>query len=229
MKQTHIKWIIVGVLIAVIWILIGVLDIGSYLTFESLYQNKVKLSGYVSANYGVAVLTYIGVYITVIVLALPGAAVMTIGGGVLFGVLPALVFANIAATTGATISFLMARYLIGDWVQNKYKKSLIKFNQEMSENGKNYLLTLRLIPIFPFFMINLASALTKVSLFTFAWTTSLGIIPGSFAYALAGNNLSNIQSAKGILSKEVIVVFVILGILSLAPPLAKKYLLKKNE
>jgi uncharacterized membrane protein YdjX (TVP38/TMEM64 family) len=171
---------------------------------------------------------YIGVYITVIVLALPGAAIMSISGGVLFGILPAMLYVNIAATTGATLSFLLSRYLIGSWVQSKYKSSLSNFNKEMDENGKRYLITLRLIPILPFFMINLAAGLTQISVFTFIWTTTLGIVPGSFAYVLAGNNLSSIQSANEILSKEVIFVFVILGLLSLVHPLSKKYLAKKQ-
>lgn len=213
--------LVIGILI-IIWILLSVFNIGDYLTFENLHKNKVKLNSFVEQNYITAVLTYIGVYILVLVLALPGAAIMTLAGGVMFGVLPALVIVNIAATIGATLSFILSRYIMGDWVQKKYSERLKKFNHEMDNHGKNYLLTLRLIPIFPFFMINLAAGMTKIPLLTFIWTTSLGTIPGTFAYTLAGNNLSNIESPSEILSKEILIVFVVLGIISLVPTVIQK-------
>ncbi len=214
--KTYQKIVLVIGILIIIWILLSVFNIGDYLTFENLHKNKVKLNNFVEQNYITAVLTYIGVYILVLVLALPGAAIMTLAGGVMFGVLPALVIVNIAATIGATLSFILSRYIMGDWVQKVQRKTR-KVNREMDNHGKNYLLTLRLIPIFPFFMINLAAGMTKIPLLTFIWTTSIGTIPGTFAYTLAGNNLSNIESPSEILSKEILLVFVVLGIISLVP------------
>ena len=210
------------ILIIAINYLINYMGYGDFLSFESLKANKESLNEFVNSNYPYTVLAYILIYFVVVSFMLPGGAVLSLAGGVLFGPLRATLFINIGASSGAMASFFISRYLIGDWVQEKFSKQLKKFNDELDENGSNYLLTLRFIPLFPFFLINIAAGLTKIKPSKFLWTTILGIIPGSYAYALAGNNLSSISDSSEILSFNVIIVFVVIGILSLLPTIRKK-------
>ena len=202
--------------------LVKYLGYDQLLTFENLKANKENLSNFVEQNYLYTVLIYIGVYFVVTALMLPGGAVLSLTGGVLFGPIRATLFINIGATLGATASFFISRYLVGDWAQKKFANQLKKFNEEIDTHGSNYLLTLRFVPLFPFFLINIASGLTKIKPSKFIWTTMFGIIPGSYAYALAGNNLSSITSLSGILSFNVIIVFVVLGVISFIPIILKK-------
>lgn len=192
------------------------------LTFENLKTNKESLSRYVEQNYAYTVAIYILVYFAVISFMLPGGAILSLTGGVLFGPIRATLFINVGATLGAMVSFFISRYFVGDWAQNKFENQLKKFNDEIEGHGSNYLLTLRFLPIFPFFLINIASGLTKIKPAKFLWTTMIGIIPGSYAYALAGNNLSSITNISEILSFNVIIVFVVLGVISLIPIVLRK-------
>lgn len=219
------KWmkIVIAILIiASVNYLVKYLGYDELLTFESLQANKDNLSNFVEANYIYTILIYIVIYFVTTALMLPGGAVLSLSGGVLFGPIRATIFINVGATLGAMASFFISRYLVGDWAQKKFESQLKRFNQEIDTHGSNYLLTLRFVPLFPFFLINIASGLTKIKPSKFLWTTMLGIIPGSYAYALAGNNLSSITSISGILSFNVIIVFVLLGIISFIPIILKK-------
>mgnify|MGYP003338813204 CR=1 FL=1 len=131
-------------------------------------------------------------------------------------------FVNLGATTGATLAFLAARYLLRDWVERKFGKWLGSLQQGIAENAFSYLMTLRLIPLFPFFAINLVSGLTRMNVGTYVAATALGIIPGSFVYAYAGRQLGTINSLKEIASPNVIGAFVLLGLLALVPTVYKK-------
>jgi uncharacterized membrane protein YdjX (TVP38/TMEM64 family) len=159
-------------------------------------------------------------------LSLPGAVILTLAGGFLFGAVGATFFVNIGATTGATLAFLTARYLLKDTVEQKFGKWLGPFQEGFAKNAFSYLLTLRLIPLFPFFVVNLVSGLTRVRLGTYVAATALGIIPGSFVYAYAGRQLGTINSLKEIASPNVIGAFVLLGLLALVPVVYKKYAAK---
>jgi len=219
------KWMkVLIVIFTIVFInyLIKYLGYDKLLTFENLQANKDNLNSFVEVNYLYTVLVYIGVYIVTTALMLPGGGVLSLTGGVLFGPIKATIFINFGATIGAMASFFLSRYLVGEWAQIKFKNQLEKFNREIETHGSNYLLTLRFVPLFPFFLINIASGLTKIKPSKFLWTTMLGIIPGSYAYALAGNNLSSITSISEILSFNVIIVFVVLGIISLIPIILKK-------
>ncbi len=132
------------------------------------------------------------------------------------------------ATLGAFIIFIAARFFIGEMVQRKYGEKLEKFNKELEVNGKNYLLTLRLIPIFPFFLINLFAGVTKIKPLTFLWTTSLGIIPSSFAYAYSGYAVAKLGAEPGV-PKNLIFAFLLLAILSIVPVLYKKLKARKTQ
>ena len=192
------------------------------LTFENLNKNRQLLTTYVSQNYVQSVILYIGIYIIIVAVNLPGAAVMTLSGAVLFGILPAMLYVNVSATIGGSIAFIVSRKFLGEFFQAKFGQQLKKFNGEIDRYGKNYLLTMRLIPVFPFFFVNIAAGMTKISLMTFVWTTSLGTIPGTFAYVYAGYNISNIGSSGEILSPQVIFALVLLGVAAVVPTFINK-------
>jgi uncharacterized membrane protein YdjX (TVP38/TMEM64 family) len=147
---------------------------------------------------------------------------LTMAGSFMFGVFGAVVYVNIGATIGAVIAFSLSRYLVGDWVQTRYKNKLKMFNQQVEQNGVYYLLTLRLMPLFPFTWINLFSGLTKMRLFTFLWTTSLGILPGTVVNAYAGSQLGRINSPEELFSSRVLIAFFLLGLFALLPVIVKR-------
>ncbi|NJL44164.1 MAG: VTT domain-containing protein [Nitrosarchaeum sp.] len=122
-----------------------------------------------------------------------------------------------SATLGALLAFLAARFVIGSWVQERYAARLVKFNAEMRRSGQRYLLTVRLVPVFPFFLINLLAGLTKIDTWTFVWTTFVGIIPGSAVLAFAGRELGSIERAADLFSPGVMLAFGLLIALSLLP------------
>lgn len=225
MKKNYRRLIGIGVFIGLI-IAVRVLGYDKYLTFEMFKNYRNVLIGYVNANYLFSVLIYILLYIIAVALSIPGATILTLAGGFLFSYVGVL-YVNIGATVGAVIVFILARYLLGNWIHEKYGDKLTKFNNDIATHGHNYLLTLRFIPVFPFFAINLFAGITKISLFTFFWTTMFGIIPGSFVYVYAGTQLGKIDSLKGILSFQVIMAFVLLGVLALIPVVVKKFIKKK--
>jgi uncharacterized membrane protein YdjX (TVP38/TMEM64 family) len=189
--------------------------LGSILTLENLKQHRESLVLFVQSHYGLSVLSFIAVYVLAASLSLPGAAILTLAGGFLFKTAAGTLYVNLGATAGATFAFLSARYLLGERLQEKYQGQLRKFNDEIERNGTSYLLTLRLIPVFPFFLINFLSGLTKVPLWTFVWTTSLGIIPGTVVYAFAGQQIGSLNSFSEILSIRTIMAFVILALFAL--------------
>jgi uncharacterized membrane protein YdjX (TVP38/TMEM64 family) len=132
------------------------------------------------------------------------------------------VYVNVGATLGATFAFLFSRYILGRAIQAKYGAQLEKFNRELDENGHLYLLTVRFIPVFPFFLINILSGLTKIPLWTYVWTTSAGILPGSLVYTFAGSQLGTINSIGDLLTGRILVAFLLLAALTLTPLVLKK-------
>jgi uncharacterized membrane protein YdjX (TVP38/TMEM64 family) len=201
-------------------------DLGRFLSLTALKENRDGLLAFTEANYAAAVGIFILAYAIVTGLSLPGAVILTLAGGFLFGAVGATFFVNIGATTGATLAFLTARYLLRDTVEQKFGKWLGPFQEGFAKNAFSYLLTLRLIPLFPFFVVNLVSGLTRVRVGTYVAATALGIIPGSFVYAYAGRQLGTINSLKEIASPNVIGAFVLLGLLALVPVVYKKYAAK---
>lgn len=196
--------------------------LGSLLTFENLKRNRQTLLSIVDAHYLPAVASFIAVYVIATALSIPGAVILTLSGGFLFGTAASVVYIDAGATAGAACAFLLARYLLGERLQQKYEGQLAKFNREIELNGVSYLLTLRLIPVFPFFLINFLAGLTRVPLKTFLWTTAVGIIPGTTVFAFAGQQLGSINSPSDILSKKVIAAFAALGLFTLAPAAWKR-------
>lgn len=198
-------------------------DLGQYLSLESLKANRDNLLAFTEANFLSAVALYITIYIVQTAFSLPGGAIMTLAGGFLFGSVLGTVFVNIGATTGATLAFLAARYMLRDWVESKFGDRLGPIQAGFAKNAFSYLMTLRLIPAFPFFLVNLVSGLTRINLGTYMAATALGIIPGSFVFAYAGRQLGTINSLGEIASPQVLLAFTLLGLLALMPIAYRKF------
>lgn len=198
-------------------------DLGRFLSLTALKENRDGLLAFTEANFVAAVGIFIVIYAIVTGLSLPGAVILTLAGGFLFGAVGATLCVNVGATTGATLAFLAARYLLRDTVEQKFGKWLGPFQEGFAKNAFSYLLTLRLIPLFPFFVVNLVSGLTRVNVGTYIAATAIGIIPGSFVYAYAGRQLGTINSLKEIASPNVIGAFVLLGLLALVPVVYKRF------
>lgn len=223
MKKSSLKKLVLILLILGVLIFIKYLDIFNFFSLENIKSQREFLLEYVQNKYIESVISFIFIYIFVTAFSIPGATVLTLLGGFLFKPLFATLYVNIGATIGAGLIFLAARYLIGNRVQQKYSEKLVAFNREVVKHGKNYLLTLRLIPIFPFFLVNLLPALTKIPFKTFFWTTSLGIIPGTFVYAFAGKQFVSINSMNEIFSIKIFVAFTLLGLMTLVPVILKRF------
>lgn len=205
-----------------------------YLTFDALKENRAWLLEQVEQSAVLAALVYMGIYIAVVAFSLPGGAVMTITGGFLFGQWFGSVYVVIAATIGATILFIAAKTALGDLLRAKAGPFLQKMEAGFREDALSYLLVLRLIPLFPFFIVNLVPAFLGVSLRVFFIATFAGIIPGSFVYATVGAGLGSIFdaggefSARGILTPEIITALVGLAVLALLPVIYKRYKAKRG-
>ena len=202
-------------------------DLGRFLSLAALKDNRDHLLAFTEANSVGAAALFVLCYIAVTGLSLPGAVILTLAGGFLFGSIFGTLLVNVGATAGATLAFLAARYLLRDWVEERFGKWLEPLQQGFAKNAFSYLLTLRLIPLFPFFAVNLVSGLTRMNVGSYIAATALGIIPGSFVYAYAGRQLGTINSLGDIASAKVIAAFVLLGLLALVPIAYKRFSVKK--
>jgi len=220
--RTYWKRILVLMVLVAAAVMLRMTGWHEYLTLQNLQSHAHGLQERVLDNYLQSVFLFIVIYILVTGFSIPGATVMTLAGGYLFGVIAGAVYVNAGATLGAFFAFLAARYILGNWIQERYGERLSRFNREIHENGYSYLLTLRLIPIFPFFLINFFAGLTAIPSRTFLWTTSLGIIPGSLVYAFAGSQLATVTRVGDIFSANMLLAFVLLGLFALLPVILKK-------
>jgi uncharacterized membrane protein YdjX (TVP38/TMEM64 family) len=152
------------------------------------------------------------IYVLVAALALPGAVVMTLAGGALLGLFVGTLVVSFASSIGATMACLFSRFLLRDWVQSRFGDKLESVNRGIQREGAFYLFTLRLIPIFPFFIINLVMGLTRMPLFRYYWVSQLGMFPATLVYVNAGKELGKIESVAGILSPSLLISFAILGL-----------------
>ncbi len=194
-------------------------DLTNYLSLDYLKNEQAQLQALIENNFLAAAVLFFIIYILVTALSIPGAAILTLAGGALFGLWTGVLIVSFASTIGATIAFLASRYLLQDYVQKKFSSKLDAINRGVEKEGGFYLFSLRLIPVFPFFAINLLFGLTKIKVSTFFIASQIGMLAGTFAYVNAGTQLSKIESASGILSFNIIISFIILGLL---PLIAKK-------
>jgi len=203
-------------------------DLHQLLTLEALKANRQMLLNYADSHAAATAAGFMALYIIQTALSLPGATIFSLAAGALFGPLLGTVYAVIAATIGATLAFLVTRYLLQDLVLKKFGPRLEGMNRELAERGFNYLLFLRLVPLFPFFLINLAAGLTRLPVRIFIVGTLLGIIPGGFVYVNAGASLATITSIAGIASPRVLGSFALLGCFALLPALYARYKRRNN-
>ncbi len=203
-------------------------DLGQYLSLESLKENKEKLNAFYEDNATMMILGFIGVYVAATAFSLPGATILTLAGGAIFGPWVGTLAVNVGATLGATLAFLAARFLLRDWVEQKFGDRLKPFNEGFSNNAVNYILFLRLVPLFPFFLVNLVSGLTQVPIRIYFFGTMFGTLPGTFVYTNAGSNLASIESLGDIASPGVIGAFILLGVFALIPTIYNKFKSKKT-
>ncbi|MFP4531898.1 MAG: FAD-dependent oxidoreductase [Desulfobacterales bacterium] len=210
-KRNWTRWLVILV-IAVLAALFFTLDLGRYFMLATLKDQQAALMKFYEAHMLLTIGIYMAVYIVMAALSLPGAAVMTLAGGAIFGLLAGTVVVSFASTIGATLAFLAARFLFKDYVQARFKEKLQMINKGIEKDGMFYLFTLRLVPIFPFFVINLAIALTPIRAGMFYGVSQIGMLPGTIVYVNAGTQLAQIESTGGILSPDLILSFVLLGL-----------------
>lgn len=190
-------------------------DVSQYMTLDYFKSQQAELEQYVEANFGQSVALFFVIYVIVTALSLPGAAVMTLVAGALFGLLNGLIVVSFASTLGATLALLTSRYLLRDSIQAKFSSQLDSINAGIEKEGAFYLFTLRLVPVVPFFVINLVMGLTKIPVRTFFWVSQVGMLAGTAVYVNAGTQLASIDSLSGILSPGIIFSFVLLGLFPL--------------
>ncbi len=208
--------VLVGLLIALAFFYF---DLGQYLSLDYLKSQNTLLQETYSQNKLIFIIAYLVIYIASTALSLPGATILTLAGGAIFGWFFGTILVSLASTIGATFAFLGARYILRDTVHRRFQTTFDKIDEGLQKEGAFYLFSLRLIPIVPFFVINLALGLTKMKTCTFFWVSQLGMLLGTVAYVKAGTEIIKITSLKGLLSPSLIATFVFVGLL---PIIAKK-------
>ncbi len=214
-KSKLFLFVVIAALIAAFFIF----DLGKYFSLDYFKEQQGVIEGYYRANPLQTGLIFFAIYVVVTALSLPGAAIMTLVAGAIFGLLWGVVIVSFASSIGATLAFLVARFLLRDSIQAKFGDKLKAFNAGVEKEGGFYLFTLRLVPAFPFFMINVVMGLTTMKAWTFFWVSQTGMFLGTIVFVNAGTELAKITSLKGILSPGLIGAFVLLGIF---PIIAKK-------
>ncbi|MEP4149359.1 MAG: FAD-dependent oxidoreductase [Halioglobus sp.] len=192
------------------------LDLGQYLQLATVQQRIGELRGWYAENPLLAGCIYFCIYVVVTGLSVPGAAVMTLAGGALFGFWYALLLVSFGSSVGATLAFLVSRTLLRDWVQGRFGRQLGAINEGFAKDGAFYLFTLRLVPLFPFFLINLLMGLLPIATWRYYWVSQLGMLPATAVYVNAGTQLGQLDSLAGIVSPGLLGSFVLLGIFPLA-------------
>ena len=219
-KQNILRLILLIVLISAVTIFFA-FDLKQYFTLESIKSQQEALQSFYEQNTIQVLGVYGLIYVTVTALSLPAAAAMTLLAGALFGFITGLILVSFASTIGATLAFLIARFLLRDLVQNRYGSYLKKINEGFEREGAFYLFALRLVPAFPFFLINLVTALLPIKIWTFYWVSQLGMLAGTAVYVYAGTELGRISSFSDITSPGLLIAFTLLG---LFPLIARKVL-----
>ncbi len=213
--------IVIAALFAIAIAAFFLFELQQYFRLDVLREQRDTLLAFTEANLALMIAAYMGVYILMAALSVPGAAVLTLAGGALFGVVAGTIAVSFASTIGATLVFLAARFLFHDAVQQRFGQRLAVINRGVEKDGAFYLLTLRLVPVFPFWIINLVMALTPIRTWTYFWVSQLGMLPATVVYVNAGTQLARVDSVGDVLSPQLIGAFALLGLL----PLVLKWVL----
>lgn len=218
MKRNQI--ILLGAIVVLV-ALFFVFDLGRYINLEFFQAQRAVVVDYYVDNRIVTIVAFMAIYIAMAALSLPGATIMTLAAGAVFGLPVGLVLVSFASTIGATLACMLARFLFRDAVQNRFGKYLGRINEGVEKDGAFYLFALRLVPAFPFFVVNLVMALTPIRLWTFYWVSQVGMLAGTAVYVNAGKEIGQLESLSGILSPTLLISFALLGVF---PIIAKKVL-----
>jgi pyruvate/2-oxoglutarate dehydrogenase complex dihydrolipoamide dehydrogenase (E3) component/uncharacterized membrane protein YdjX (TVP38/TMEM64 family) len=208
--------IIVGLLAAYF-----IFDLGQYLSLSYVQSQLDAIQGFTADNFVVAAAIYFAAYVLITSLSIPGAAIVTLVGGAVFGLLWGTVLVSFASTLGATLAFLSSRLLLRDWVQAKFGKTLKVINKGVEKDGNFYLFSLRMVPLFPFFVVNLLMGLTPIKVLPYFFVSQIGMLFGTAVYVNAGAELGQISSLSGLISPSILLSFALLGLL----PWIARYLL----
>ncbi len=210
--KTKAKWLLAVVVIVAI-VAFFYFDLGQWLSLENLKSQQAVLTQTVTDNFWLAALVFFVIYVAVAAFSLPGAAILTLAAGAIFGLVAGMVIVSFASSIGALLAFLGARFLFRDAIKKRFSDKLEPIEKGIEKDGAFYLLSLRLVPLFPFFVVNLLMGLTNLPARTFYAYSQLGMIPGTLAFVYAGTQLAKIESVKDVLSPGLITAFVILGLL----------------
>jgi len=192
------------------------LDLGRFLRLDELQARRGELEAAFHSHPLATATAFFAVYVAVALLAIPGAAVLTIAAGAIFGLVRGTVLVSFAATAGALLSFLASRYLFRDAVAARFGDRLRAVDEGIARDGAAYLFGLRLVPVFPYFLVNPLVGLTALPARTFAWVSQLGMLPATVVYVNAGTRLADVRSIDGILSPGTVLAFALLGALPFA-------------
>jgi len=216
------KWALV---LAIVLVVAGFVhfDLGKYLTLAALKGSRARLAQLRAAHAVLFPAAFVVVYVVQTAFALPGAAILSLASGALFGVVRGTVYVVAGATVGAVVAFLAARTLLRDWVAKAFGGRMEGIERGLRENGLAYLLFLRLVPAFPFFLVNVACGITGLSLRTYALGTLIGIIPGSLVFVNAGASLAAVDSVSRVASPRVLGSLALLGVFALLPAAVKEW------
>ena len=212
----HINKLIIVLIVIGLITAFRIFHLDTYLSLSYLKESRDKFEIMYAGNRVAVIAAYIIIYILVTSLSLPGAAVLSLAAGSLFGLLTGTIVVSFASTIGATLACAVSRYILRDWVQNKFGDRLKTVNEGIEKEGSFYLFTLRLIPVFPFWLINMIMGLTKMPLKTYYWVSQTGMLPGTLVFVNAGKELAKINSLSGIFSPGLILSFALLGLFPIA-------------
>lgn len=224
-----LKKIILLLIIAAVAASYFIFDLGQYLKLETLKEHKQQLESLYQQNFLTFVIGFFLIYVVTTAVSIPGAAILTLTAGFIFGSLTGTVVVSFASAIGATSAMFIARTLFGESLQKKYQKQLATINKGIEQDGPLYLLSLRLIPIFPFFLINLLMGFTTMTIGRFYIFSQLGMLPGTFVYVNAGTALAKIEKLSDILQPKIFISFALLGLLPLIVKFAMSIIKKMKQ
>lgn len=212
MNKNLIKKLVIVALLISVAVVFRAYHLERYFSLDYIKSSQEHFTTLYAQNQLLVIGIYFLIYVAVTALSLPGAAVLTLTGGALFGFWVGVVTVSFASTIGATLACFVARFVLRDWVQNKFGDKINTINKGVEREGSFYLFTLRLVPVFPFFVINLLMGLTNMPLRTFYWVSQVGMLAGTAVYVNAGKELAKIDSLAGIVSPSLLISFAILGL-----------------
>ena len=211
------KRLLLGILVIALILVLHSSGFFTFLTFEELKQHSAYLKSYVDRHYWMSVFSFVAIYTAAVATSMPAAFLFAIAGGFLFGTFWGALLSIFASTVGAVIAFWSIRYLIGDFVQRRYRHYLVNFNEAVAYYGAQFLIFIHFVAIVPLFLLNILAGLTTITTWTFTWTTFLGLIPGVFVFSFAGSQLQQLNAAHDIFSLKIILAFVAIALIALIP------------